>query len=197
MKITSGKNHSGFTLVELLVAMSVFIIITVVAVGAFIQSLKSERHLVTQISVANDVNTALEQMARAIRTGYLFSATAPDSQGNNSLSFIDYSGASSTYSIGSGGLLEREDGTGNTVPITSNDVVIRQLSFVVSQIGGNSCYPWRVTILLGVEAAGSSASVVPTYIQTTVSSRTLPRDVPPAFKYSSLGSVGYDISQCK
>jgi type II secretory pathway pseudopilin PulG len=174
---TYSKNskNAGFTLAELLVAMSVFIIVTVVAVGAFIQSLKSERHLVTMIAVDNEIQTALEQMAREIRTGYLF--TTPTNQ--SSLSFYNASGASTIYELSSTNALLR-----NGVPITSSNVVVKSLNFIVSQNSG-PCSPWRVTINLGVGAAGADKSVAPVYIQTTVSSRTLPKDVPPQFKYNS------------
>ncbi len=175
---TYSKNskNAGFTLAELLVAMSVFIIVTVVAVGAFIQSLKSERHLVTMIAVDNEIQTALEQMSREIRTGYLFTTSTNPSV---LLSFYNASGASTTYRLSSANALLR-----NGVPITSSNVVVKSLNFIVSQNSG-SCSPWRVTINLGVGAAGADKSVAPVYIQTTVSSRTLPKDVPPQFKSNS------------
>lgn len=177
------RRLGGFTLVELLIAMSVFIIITVVAVGAFIQSLKSERHIVTMIAVDNDLNSALEQMAREMRSGYLFT-TSSQAVGVDALHFINFSGASTTYGVVSGTLAR--DGQA----ITSNNVVIKRLSFIVSQPGNpnavsDTCYPWRVTILMGIGAAGASPAIPPTYIQTTVSSRIFPKDVPPIFKYSS------------
>jgi type II secretory pathway pseudopilin PulG len=170
-------NKEGFTLAELLVAMSVFIIVTVVAVGAFIQSLKSERHLVAMIAVDNDVGTALEQMARDIRTGYLFATSTDPSQ---ALSFYNASGDLTTYGTSSTNILVRDG-----VAITSNNVIVKKLDFIVTQTGGRACYPWRVTINLGIGAAGADQSVAPTYIQTTMSSRVLPKDVPPKFKYNS------------
>ncbi len=166
---------------ELLVAMSVFIVVTVVAVGAFIQSLKSERHIVTEIAVANDVQTALEQMAREVRTGFLFDV----SPAMDSLFFYNANNASTTYGVSADGLLTRTDQNGVTSAITSDNVIVKDLHFIVSQANDNACYPWRITILLGIGAKGADASVAPTYVQTTVSSRTLPKDVPPAFKYTS------------
>ncbi len=172
-----GSKGAGFTLVELLVAMSVFIIVTVVAVGAFIQSLKSERHLVTMITVDNDVQTALEQMAREIRTGYLFTTSTDPSQ---ALTFYNASGDVTTYGISSANVLVRDGAA-----ITSDNVIVKNLNFIVAQTKGDACYPWRVTINLGIGAAGADQSVAPTYVQTTVSSRVLPKDVPPKFKYNS------------
>ncbi|MCL4403997.1 type II secretion system GspH family protein [Patescibacteria group bacterium] len=182
MKDLSKNNRGGFTLAELLVAMSVFIIVTTVAVGAFIQTLKSERHLVTLIAVSNEVNSAVEQMTREMRTGYLFATSTLNGEG--ALTFYNFAGDLTTYSVSaSGALLD-----GNSA-ITSGNVVVAYLNFIVSQAGqgsvNNACYPWRVTAVLGVKAAGSAASVDPVYVQTTVSSRILPKDVPPKFKYAS------------
>ncbi len=173
----------GFTLAELMVAMSVFIVVTTVAVGAYVQALRSERRLVTLVSVTNDVQTALEEMAREIRTGYLFT-TSP---AGGTLQFINADGTSTVYSV-VGGILER-DGEA----ITSENTRVDNLHFIVSQDGSGhtACYPWRVVILLGIGAAGASQNVIPDQIQTTVSSRILPKDVPPQFKYSSA-----EISGC-
>lgn len=180
--IVPKNGLDGFTLAELLVAMSVFIIVVTVAVGAFIQTLKSERHLVTLVSVANEVNSAIEQMAREMRTGYLFATSTVNGQG--ALTFYNFAGNLTTYDVSAGGVL-----LDNDKPITSANVVVAYLNFIVAQAGQggvqNACYPWRVTAVLGVKAAGSAASVDPVYVQTTVSGRILPKDVPPQFKYAS------------
>ncbi len=68
------KNHSnsGFTLVELLVAIALFTIIVGVAVGGFTNALRTQRQVSSLIATQSNVSLALEQIAREIRTGYLF-----------------------------------------------------------------------------------------------------------------------------
>lgn len=160
------ENIAGFTLTELLVAMAVFIVVTTVAVGAFIQSLKSERHVVTMLSISNDVSAAIEQMAREIRTGYNFSANG------STIDFTDVQGNSVSYGLSANRVVQ------GSTPITSSNTVVKTLDFTVAQDGGDVCNPWRVTILLGIGAQGADPGVPPVYIQTTVSSRTLPQNVP-------------------
>jgi len=62
----------GFTLVELLVTVGLFVIIITIAVGGFTNAIRTERQVSSLISAQSNVSLALEQMSREIRTGYLF-----------------------------------------------------------------------------------------------------------------------------
>jgi prepilin-type N-terminal cleavage/methylation domain-containing protein len=77
------KNYSksGFTLVELLIAVGLFVIIISIAVGGFINALRTQREVSSLIATQSNVSLALEQMTREIRTGYLF-CHLPDDFGN-------------------------------------------------------------------------------------------------------------------
>ncbi|MCL5017326.1 MAG: type II secretion system GspH family protein [Patescibacteria group bacterium] len=63
------KQESGFTMIELLVAISVFTIIIAITSGIFITSLRSDRTSIALISANSDAELTLEQMARMIRKG--------------------------------------------------------------------------------------------------------------------------------
>ncbi len=197
------KLRKGFTLMELLVAMSVFIVISTIASGVFINSLKGERRLVSLMSVQNNVSAALEQMAREMRGGYMFSEPsglncAKDSNGNyvgsDSITFMSpITNSTTSYSLSSAGAIMR-----STSSMTSSNVKVADLCFIVSQepvgtanmydtgVTPNYCYPWRVTTLLTIVPAtttGLGIESIP--IQTTVSSRVLPKDMPTAVKSST------------
>jgi len=58
-KIPKKNKKSGFTIVELLVAMSIFVILITIAVGAFIQALRSERRLTSLMTVSNNASSVL------------------------------------------------------------------------------------------------------------------------------------------
>ena len=73
MRIFKSKN--GFTVIELIVAMTIFVVLMSIAAGGLIHLLKSQR-VVAGLMEANDsASLSLEQMAREIRTGYNFCLT--------------------------------------------------------------------------------------------------------------------------
>jgi len=183
MKIFKKNKNSGFTIVELLVAMSIFVILITIAVGAFIQALRSERRLVALMTVSNNASLVLEQMAREIRTGYLFPLQPTCVE---SLRFkTSASGVSSDVlyglsSSGGKGTIQR-----NGENLTATNVNVSKLCFLVNQDSASLCSPWKVTIAATVNVFPSNAVVSPTTIQTTASSRILPRDMPLAEKAES------------
>jgi len=64
--------QKGFTLIELIIAIGLFSIIVTIAVGGFVNVLRTQRQVSGLIAVQSNAGLALEQMAREIRTGYLF-----------------------------------------------------------------------------------------------------------------------------
>ncbi len=70
----------GFTLVELMVTVGLFIIIITIAVGGFTNAVRTQRQVSSLISAQSNVSLVLEQMARQIRTGYLFCNTIGNTQ---------------------------------------------------------------------------------------------------------------------
>lgn len=66
------RDNQGFTLMELLVAMTVFLLVIGLSSGIFIQTLRSQRTITSISESMNNVTLALEQMAREMRTGYDF-----------------------------------------------------------------------------------------------------------------------------
>jgi len=98
------KRHSeskGFTLVELIVSMALFIIVVFITTSAFLTlATLSEKASTTRIAMDN-LNIAIEMMARSIRTGYTYhcdsdlagSYSASDLKGNG---FMDSDGTPSS-----------------------------------------------------------------------------------------------------
>lgn len=78
MKVKSQKK-SGFTLVEMIVALAVFMIVAVVAVGALLKITDANRKAQTLQTAINNINFAFESMTREMRVGqsyYCYSGNA-------------------------------------------------------------------------------------------------------------------------
>lgn len=163
-----NSRKSGFTLVELLVAMAVFSIVLAIATGAFIRALRTQRQLVSFASANSNVSLVLEQMAREIRVGRDFTQAS-----GNTLSFTNGRGEVVTYQHDAATeSIIRTVGNNTPRPLTSENVAVRSLEFL-GQFIGDDDYPARITVMVSVspQEIGVDTSVV--RIQTTVSARNI------------------------
>ena len=170
-------NNRGFTLMELLVAMTVFLVVIGLSSGIFLQTLKSQRTITRFSESMNNATLSLEQIAREVRTGFDFSGT-----GNiDSLRFRNGYGNYVAYSLidnginenGSIGRCERPQSTGCQITdlsdfelIVSPDVDIKNLVFYVQN---DADRPPLVTVVAEV-AIDQDATLT---LQTSVSARIL------------------------
>lgn len=65
----SGAPHRGFTLIEMMVSVSIFSIVMLIGVGALLSLVETNRRAQSINSVINNLNAALESMSRTIRVG--------------------------------------------------------------------------------------------------------------------------------
>ena len=173
-------------MVELLVAMSIFTIGIVIAVGSFVRALQTQRALTHLMSVNSNTSLVLEQMAREIRTGYNFavnSESASCAEGGEELEFINAKGNAVAYKK-SGEEITRQECQGsdcsssNFSPFTASDVAFKKVCFIKIQ-PNPSIDPWRLSMVL--ETGSSRPELAANFInlQTTISSRVLPSDIAP------------------
>jgi prepilin-type N-terminal cleavage/methylation domain-containing protein len=181
----------GFTLVELLIAMALFLIVVSIAVGGFVNALHTQREVAALIAAQSNAGLALEQMARDVRTGYLFchdvGASTPSSTCGcvvtagpvwtcDELSFYNAQGANAVYARAGQQLTDSE--SGNVQPVTGSNVAVKYLKFTLfGNIEGDTWNP-RVTISMGVSPSSSDPVVQNNLInlQTTVSAREIDCD---------------------
>ncbi|HEX4104217.1 MAG TPA: prepilin-type N-terminal cleavage/methylation domain-containing protein [Candidatus Paceibacterota bacterium] len=87
MKKMNVKKLQGFTLLELLIAIGLFSILTAVAAGGYVNALRTDREVSALISAQSNAGLAMEQIAREARTGYLFchgvTSTVPSANCNS------------------------------------------------------------------------------------------------------------------
>lgn len=187
-KITFSKSNFqlvwGFTTTELLVGIAIFTVITTVMTGMFISIMKSQRTAQQIIGVNNNGGIVLEQIAREVRTGYYFktNGTSVDcgEDWGTELSFINgQSEKLTTYKLISenGTATREEEGGDYPLEMTASNVLVKRLCFRVAKTDSYDCNPERLSILLEISPRNSTSSSNSSVLQTTVSSRVLPREI--------------------
>jgi len=199
MRIFKSKN--GFTVIELIVAMTVFVVLMSIAAGGLIHLLKSQR-VVAGLMEANDsASLSLEQMAREIRTGYNFCLTESGTlqfvnairdevvryrlnKNNNAIE----KGISSSFGSASPTCSDADDNVWFVYTykkLTADNVKINNFNvkacgenidtdFLLDNCGsGGTNYPPRITLGLSVTSAEPDIAKLGIYvlIQTTISAR--------------------------
>ncbi len=96
-KYTNRAKGSGFTLIEMMVSVSIFLIIMVISLGAVLAIVDGNKKAQAINSVSNNLASAIESMVRDIKTGFAYSCgtqTMPlgsteYSEGANSCNYED------------------------------------------------------------------------------------------------------------
>ncbi len=197
MSATYKKNSPGFTLIEMLVALSLFTIVVTISVGAFLSLIGASRGVQGEQSVMTTLTFVLDSMTREIRTGTsyycatgafstqesLSSTTQSCAGGSTGLSFLEagssITGASSRIayfydsSSSTRKTIMRKIGGSDPQSIVSDGITITSAQFFVTgtdrlETSNNTIQP-TVTIIL--EARDETGAT--TTLQTTVTQREL------------------------
>jgi prepilin-type N-terminal cleavage/methylation domain-containing protein len=185
------RSEKGFSLVEMMVSVSLFAVIMLVAVGALLSLVDANRKARTLESVMNNLNISLDSMVRSARMGtfYVCNATSPSVSyesagadcplGEDLFSFAPYGSDASQYNeravyfIQNGRIYRSLNGGSNSIPITAPEISIEDLTFyVIGTQPGNITQPKVVVVVKG--SAGNDAKTRTTfYIQATAVQRAL------------------------
>lgn len=74
-----SRQSKAFTLIEMIVALGIFTLVAVVAVGAFVKIIDANKKSQSIKTAVNNLNFALESMTREMRVGYDFYCNPPTS----------------------------------------------------------------------------------------------------------------------
>ncbi len=212
--IHNESSRAGFTLVETMISIGIFMILVTIAVGGFVQAIHTQGEVSKLISAQSNVSLGIEEMAREIRTGYLFchdpgsnnptsscetvrktcSITdsgfsdpgGPGALGNGdlpvwtcpTLQFYNANSELVNYSLSSDGALVRSDvaeNSGQALPLTSGDVVVKTLQFrLFGMLEGDGWTP-RITVLLSIAPSSTDPAIANTVLnfETTISARQI------------------------
>lgn len=172
-----AKREDGLTLIELLMAMSLFALTSTVIVAVFLSMVSGHRRSLNAITLDNAAYIAIETIAKEIRTGGYFSCTS----NCEVLSFTNYRGQDVSYkrTINVNGNYQVEktcSGAGcASGMVTPSNINISYLKFDLEGIGRPDNMQSKITIVLTAQTpAGIPAKYQRTLnLQTTISSRNL------------------------
>lgn len=198
---SSKKNPSSsdavraFTLIELMVSVTLFVTVMLISVGALMSLVNANRKARSLESVINNLNVALDGMVRSVRMGSDYNCGALEApiEGTNEdcptggviISFTPFGSDPSangerwvfTYvppsGTTNGQIFRSRDGGVTDIPITAPEVSITDMNFyVVGTEPGDTVQPKVVMVVKG--RAGSSPKNQTTfYVQATASQRSL------------------------
>lgn len=119
MKKTFKKNQSGFTLIEMLVAVAIFVIVAIVVTGALMVVIQSYRKAQTAKLVIDNLNFVMDQITLDLREGAEYRGFNSGAEGaSDSDNFLD--GACS--SVCSGISFRSRSGTRNSYSFAGSGV---------------------------------------------------------------------------
>jgi len=184
MNITTKHSaKKGFTLIELMISVSIFAIVLLVAMGSILTIVDSNRKARTLTEVMNNLNFTLESMTRTIKTG----ADPQYDAGEGILSIVGIDLSANSFArqtiyyrrnvVDGIGYIEKRVGTGSWSPITSDQINVTGLVMGVSPsnaTGGVDDFNQPRTLLTVEGEVRINEKISSTFaIQTTVSQRKL------------------------
>lgn len=187
------KSAAGFTLVEVVVSIALFSIVMVVCVAALLALVNANRKAQALQSVMNNLNIALDDMARNVRMGtHFFCGAVPPYVGtrdctqddglNTTFVFEHFGGNPADfgdqwiyyYDAATKQIWKSTDGGATSYPITSREVTIDSLKFyAVGTTQNDTIQPRMVAVVRGTAAAQNAKSRASFHIQVTSVQRSI------------------------
>jgi prepilin-type N-terminal cleavage/methylation domain-containing protein len=171
----------GFTLIEIMVSLSVFIIIMTVSLGSILSILEANDKAQTKKTAMDNLNFALESMSRTVRfgTNYYCGTTSTNPppaldcpSGGSSFSIRSADGALIVYSLSGGRIMKTVSGTMS--PVTSSEITINRLTFYVFNSAPPSDLGQPRVLLILSGTVGNKTSTQSTFnLQTLMSQRKI------------------------
>lgn len=187
--------RKGFTLIELMVSLSIFIIVVMLSMGSILGIFDANRKSKSLKSVMSNLNLAVESMSKEMRYGWNYhcgsSGTITVAQncpaGDTFMSFLSSDNEQISYRL-NGAALEKQINGGDFVAVTAPEVTIQSLKFYTLGAGLNNVLQPKVLILLK-GSAGSGKDATGFILETMVSQRRV--DVEQSLPYAYQAPYAY------
>ncbi|PCI30691.1 hypothetical protein COB52_01255 [Candidatus Kaiserbacteria bacterium] len=177
-------NNKGFTLIEMMVAVSLFSVVMTISTGALLSLLDANRKAQSIQSVMNNLNIALDGMVRNVRMGTNYSCRGGNTTNNNTLAtrkncssgeellaFESFNGTSSNadqwvYWIDGGRLYKSTDSRSTSLPITAPEIHIDSFEVYVTgaaqtlSSNGDVSQPKAVFVIQGTAGSEDSPGLI-------------------------------------
>lgn len=160
-------NNQGFTLVELLVGVTVFSLVISIAISLFVSILRDQRHSIAIQNVQDNGRYLIEFIAKEVRMSEI-----ENSDGESSVLNLTHPLHGDVAYSFTGTTITRDDGSGFE-QINSDEVQVQGRFFIDGKTGGDDEQP-RITIVLKVDTTGTKPEEqAEINLQTTLSQRKL------------------------
>ena len=182
LKFYKKNNNAGFTLIEVMVAVSIFATVVIIGIGSLITVNKAYDQSKAQRVVIDNVSFVLDSMAREIRTGGRYTddsnPTAPGDfsvASTSEFSFESYDGEEIWYYLDDSDplfpvIVKSIDG--DLFVLTPASIKVQKLRFLIDE--GDQANPRQPYVTIQITAEGSdSGQRSSVTMQTSVSQRLL------------------------
>lgn len=187
-KHTAKKNKasSGFTLVEMIVAVGLFTVVAAISLGAVLTIFDSNNKSQSSKTVVDNLNLALENMTRTVRFGRSYhcgvggNLAAPlNCDNGDSAMSVSFGSNVVVYRLCGTSIKMSETGSGVTdcddarmQAVTSPDTVVEHLKFYIFGADSDDLQPYVVAVIKGYVGKKPTTQTVFS-LQTMMSQRNL------------------------
>lgn len=168
MKFVNWHNNKGFTVIELIISMSLFVVISGMIVSSFIIAMRTQRTIMALVEAKDNMGLAVERFAREARMGTNFVKTS-----NTELNFTSINGTEIRYYYDDNDYSIKRCENFNCLSITPPGLKVENFKIEYKKYGIPPGVP-RITIgFLIVPIEEKLKNYFSFNIQTTVSARQL------------------------
>lgn len=175
---TTSNMKNGFTLVELMVSISIFLVVMTISMGSIIGVFDANRKSRSLNTVLNNLNLAIESMSKEMRFGKNYhcgpgTVTVPQNcpSGDTLMSFLSNENVQITYRLNNQNI-EKRVGNDAYITITAPEIIIDDLTFYT--LGADTDNTLQPKVIVKIKSyAGAQRGRSDFILQTLVSQRAL------------------------
>jgi len=175
--IGDNNMRKGFTLIELIVSMTIFLIVMVSVIELFGSGIKAQKKSLALQTLSDSASYTIEYMSRTIRmakkdlTGTYISTGCNFETIANGIRFLNYEREDQLFILDNGQVKEKKDDDSEFTALTSDNFQVNKLSFNISGECQTDDLQPKVTIIMEIQTKEIEPQTL--NIQTTISQRDL------------------------